>query len=155
MRTAPTMKPKQLLDMKLTQNKLRSIIREELRFTQGRTGVPKGTANYHIHQFIKKVANEFASRLQSAYEIQFEDAQESRMAVTADFKVYNNRQDMFKEGSLAIFDIGGEITVEVRGGDLGSSVSEKQEIINQTFGYSEAPLGEIDIVSSFQVLAGR
>jgi len=141
--------------MKLTQNKLRSIIREELRFTQGRTGVPKGTSNYHIHQFIKKVANELASRLQSAYEIQFEDAQESRMAVTADFKIYNNRQDMFKEGSLAIFDIGGEITVEVRGGDLGSSVSEKQEIIKQTFGYSEAPLGEIDIVSSLQVLAGR
>ena len=153
--TLPTTKPKQLLDMKLTRDKLRSIIREELRFTQGRTGVPKGTANYHIHQFIKKVANELASRLQSAYEIQFEDAQESRMAVTADFKIYNSRQDMFKEGSLAVFDVGGEITVEVRGGDLGSGVNQQKEIINQTFGYGEAPLGEIDIVSSLQVLGGR
>lgn len=141
--------------MKLTQDKLRSIIREELRFTQGRTDVPKGTANYYIHQFIKKMANELASRLQSAYEIQFEDAQESRMAVTADFKIYNSRQDMFKEGSLAVFDVGGEITVEVRGGDLGSGVNQQKEIINQTFGYGEAPLGEIDIVSSLQVLGGR
>lgn len=141
--------------MKLTESKLRQLIKEELRFGGGRTSAPKGTANYYIHQFVKKVANEFASRLQSEYEIQFEDAIEGNMAVTADFKIYNDRQDMYKQGSLAVFEVNNQIKVEVRGGDLGSSVNEQQEIINQSFDYNEAPLGEIDIVSALRVLAGR
>lgn len=141
--------------MKLTEQRLRKIIKEELRFGGGRTSAPKGTANFYIHQFIKSVANEFASRLQDAYEIQFEDAVEGNMSVTADFTVYNSRADQYKEGNLAVFEVGGQIKVELRGGDLGSSVSEQQTIINQDFEYNEGPLAQIDIVSAMQVLAGR
>lgn len=141
--------------MKLTEDKLRNIIQEELRFQQGRTSPAAGTANYHIHQFIKKVANVFASRLQESYEIQFEDAYEGNMSVRTDFSVYNNRQDIMKEGRFAVFDVGGKIKVELMGGRLGDNPSDMQTIINEDFEYNEAPLGEIDIVSAMQILAGR
>lgn len=141
--------------MKLTEDKLRRIIREELQFKSGETVPPRGTANRAVHDYLKRVVNRLASQLQSAYEIDFEPAIESNMAFTADFEIYNNRQDVMYEGRLTAFRINEEIKIEAQGGRLGTSIPEWNSFLNKRFDMDENPVEQLDIVSSFQILAGR
>lgn len=143
--------------MKTIRKKVRQIIREELNIQKGRRQPPTLSVNGHINKFLERTAKEFARRLQKNYDIEFTDAILGDRSFQVDFKVYNSRQDMFKQGQMFMWAKNGEVVVKAEGGEVGSTIGDShyQTFIDQTFSYSEDPTSEIAIVSAFQTLAGR
>lgn len=141
--------------MELTEDKLRNIIREELNVQMGRTQPPRNSLGGYMNRFIEDTAKRFASALQSQYDIEFQKAILGDRSFNADFQVYNSRQDMMKEGKMYMFVRDGSVTIQIEGGPLGAGVSGMNQFVDETIGYNEDPMNQIDIVSAFQVLAGR
>ena len=141
--------------MKLTESKLRSIIREELNVQTG-TDSPRNSYNGYINRFVMDTAKRFASQLESAYEIDFENPVLIEKQFKAKFEIYNSRQDMFKQGLMMIYPANNEVYIEAYGGQSGyQSPVDQQKFLETTVGLDEDPSQAIDIVSSFQTLAGR
>jgi len=141
--------------MKLTESKLRRIIREELNIQQGRTLPPENSLNGYINRYIADTMKHFAAQLKSAYDIEFEDALLGDRSFQTDFRVYNSRQDMMKEGMIMMMHRDDGVYINVRGGQIGTPHTEQRQFIDKTIAFSEDPRQTIDIVSSFQILAGR
>jgi len=140
----------------LTKDRLRRIIREEIRFKGSGNEPPQGTANSYLQRFLKEIFQKLASQLQSNYDIEFTDVVEGRLGLSAEFDVYNDRQDMFYDGEMYVFIYGDDIvSIEVNGGPRGSTKSEMSEIISRDFGFNEQIVSQVNIVSAMQTLAGR
>jgi hypothetical protein len=104
---------------------------------------------------MEQTLKRFASALDSAYDIEFEDPIMTDRSFQSNFEVYNRRQDVFYEGMIFMFVKDQKVMFQVRGGRLGSSVSEQQRFVDTEFSFDEDPMSQIDIVSAFQVLAGK
>lgn len=143
--------------MKLTEKKIRQLVREELNIKSGRTQPLENSLDGYITRFIVDTMKYFAAELESAYDIEFMDsALVSNKAFQTDFEVYNRRQDIMKEGSIMMMHRQGEgVFIQIRGGMIGTPYSQQDKFIEKTIAPAEDPRQTIDIVSSFQILAGR
>jgi hypothetical protein len=142
--------------MKLTEDKLRRIIQEELRFKGSGNKPPRGSANSYLQRFLKEVFQKLATQLQSSYDIEFTDVIEARLALSADFEVYNRRQDVFYDGEMHVFVYDDDVvSIEVNAGPKGSSISEMSEVISRDFGFNDQIVSQVNIVSAMQTVAGR
>lgn len=145
--------------MKLTEEKLRkkirSVIKEQINIQKGRTQSPALSVNGHINKFMERTMKKVAGMLKNNYDIEFQDAVLGDRSFQADFQVYNSREDLMKEGRIFMFTSNGEVTIEVQGGPLGSSITEMQTFIDEEIFFNEDPTEAIDFVSAFQTLAGR
>jgi len=128
---------------------VREVVRENLEFRTGRVKSPDFSANGYLQKFVRDILNYFAKELKGAYDIEFEDTVETKLSVQTDYQFYNDRQDVFYEGRILIYEVSGEINIEARGGMLGE---RGDTFLETTIGYSDDPSQEVDIVSAFRTL---
>ena len=138
--------------MKLTELKLRQLIREELNI-QSRNQPPRYSVTGAIQNLLEALLQKFESELTSVYDIEFEEAYSMKGQVKVRYEVYNRRLDMMKEGLILLMEVDQKIHIEIRGGMIGGNLNDV--IYEKEFGPSEDIANAVDIVSIFQIVAGR
>lgn len=137
--------------MKLTENKLRRIVREEMEFMVRNRPNPNSLNGYK-QKYMETTFRRLAQELKSAFDIEFEDPVVSKLGLNADFELYSKRQDIFKEGRIVMFMKDGRLNVQISGGPVGAGISGEQEIVDAEIGPNEDPLASIKPSAALRTL---
>ena len=139
--------------MKLTEDKLRQIIREELDLRKGNQPNPN-SANGYLQKFLETTARRFYQELRSNFDIEFSDSVATKLSMQTDFQIYSQKQDRYKEGRMFMYVMkeNNSLRIEAQGGPLGASISEMRTFIETEIPPSQDPLQEVRPARAFKTL---